>query len=92
MSATVERSTDVRSSDEVEISPAAIAAYGRLLGALGRRVYTHGTPDGGLICEDRSCPVRPTLWRIVRNGEILADRPYSYTRAGFVTGELPAGV
>ena len=89
MSASAQSTREVSSSEEIEISPAAIGAYGRLLGAVGRRIYTYATPDGGLICEDRTSRARPTMWRILRDGEILPDRPYDYLRAGFVAGELP---
>jgi hypothetical protein len=89
MSASAENTREVSSSEEIEISPAAIGAYGRLLGAVGRRIYTYATQDGGLICEDRTSRARPTMWRILCDGEILPDRPYDYLLAGFVAGELP---
>lgn len=84
MSASAQRTRNASSSEEIEISPAAISAYGRLLGAVGRRIHTYAAQDGGLICEDRTSRARPTLWRILPNGEILPDRPYNYLLAGFV--------
>ena len=92
MSALADRDDNTSHSEQIEISPAAISAYGRLLGAVGRRLYTHAAPDGGLICEDRTSKARPTMWRILPDGEIHPDRPYSYRRSGFVAVELPHSV
>lgn len=88
MSVLVERAGDVSSRDEIEIeiSQAAIGAYGRLMRVVGRRLFTHAARDGGLICESRASRTRPTMWRILPDGEILPDTPYSYARGEFVAG------
>jgi hypothetical protein len=75
--------------DEVEISVAAICAYGRLLRALGRTIRTHPSGDGGLICEDNTVPGRPVLWRVSRQGAVFPDRPYSFITRSFTTAKLP---
>jgi hypothetical protein len=92
MSVLVERAGDASSRDEIEteteieISQAAIGAYGRLMRVVGRRLFTHAAKDGGLICESRASRTRPTMWRILPDGEILPDTPYSYARGEFVAG------
>jgi hypothetical protein len=83
---------ELHDSDETEISDAAISGYGRLLRAIGRRITTYATDDGGLICEDRATPARPTMWRISRDGAIAPDSPYSFSLATFVAASVPAGV
>jgi hypothetical protein len=93
MSVTCDQITETATPAEIEISLAAIRGYGRLLRAVGNRLETHPTADGGLICEDRTaCWARPTMWRILGDGEVLADNPYSYSLRGFAAGRLPAGV
>lgn len=89
MSALVEREGATSSSDDIEISLAAIAGYGRLLRVVGRTIDSHATKDGGLICEYRASRARPTMWRVLPDGEILPDTPYSYVLGGFVAVELP---
>jgi hypothetical protein len=92
MSTLVERHGAKSSNDEIEISLAAIAGYGRLMRAFGRTIYIHPTHDGGLICEYRASRARPTMWRVLPDGEILPDTPYSYLLGEFVTGKLPVSV
>ena len=92
MSALVERGADTSSRDEIEISLAALRSYGRLLRAVGRRLWTHAAKDGGLICEYRGSAARPIMWRVLPDGEILPDTPYSYVRGEFVAGKLPVSV
>jgi hypothetical protein len=82
----------VEATPQVEITDAAIGAYGALLAAVGRRVTTHPFRDGGLICEDRTRWARPTLWRISAEGAVLPDTRYSFAHRGFVTSGLPPGV
>jgi len=78
---------------DIEVSVAAIRGYGRLLRAVGHRLHTHATVDGGLICEDRTaCWARPTMWRILGDGKVLADHPYSYATGAFAPGALPASI
>ena len=77
---------------ELEITGAAVNAFARLLIAVGGPLRTHGCADGGLICEDRTSRARPNIWRISRDGEVLADRPYSFKLRAFVAAALPAGV
>lgn len=79
-------------SAETEISDAAISGYGRLLRAIGRRITTYATNDGGLICEDRATQARPTMWRISRDGAIVPDSPYSFSLRTFVSAAVPADV
>lgn len=75
--------------DEVAITAAALGAYGRLLRAMGRIIITHAAPDGGLICEDRTTPALPILWRISPEGSVLPDSRYNFASGAFVTGSLP---
>ena len=89
MSLLCEHLEDLASGDEFEISAAAICGYGRLLRALGGKVITHGTKDGGLICEHRAAAARPTLWRISPDGAVLPDSPYNFLLGAFVTASLP---
>jgi hypothetical protein len=77
---------------EVEITVAAVGSYARLLRLVGHRIHTYGTRDGGLICEDRRSWARPTIWRILGDGTIIADTPYSFVRRAFVAAEPPAPV
>jgi hypothetical protein len=74
---------------EIEISEAALRAYARMLRVLKGRIRTHGSPDGGLICELRAGRARPTFWRILPDGAVMADSRYSFVRAAFVTAPLP---
>ncbi len=78
--------------EEVEISLAAIGGFRRLRRVLGGAVKTHGSLDGGLICEDRSVRTRPTIWRISPDGAVLADSPYNYATRTFSRVKLPQGV
>jgi hypothetical protein len=89
MSVLAERNGETSSADETEISLAAIDGYRRLLRTIGPALQTHAAKDGGLICEDRASRSRPTLWRVLPNGEILADAPYSFTVGEFVTVTPP---
>jgi hypothetical protein len=89
MSPVQELSVDPSTDQEVEISAAAVRSYARLLHAVGHRIHTYGTRDGGLICEDRSSLARPTIWRILGDGTIVADAPYSFVRRAFVPAEPP---
>jgi len=84
--------TVVEAAHEIEITDAAIGAYGALLAAVGRRVTTHPFRDGGLICEDRTRWARPTMWRISPEGAVLPDTRYSFAHRGFVTSALPPGI
>ena len=79
-------------ADEVEISEAALGAYGRLRAIIGERLSTHPARDGGLICEDRRIYTRPSLWRISPDGSVMADSRYSFTLRAFTAVALPAGV
>jgi hypothetical protein len=74
---------------EVEITTGAICGYGRLLRAVGRTIKTHPAGDGGLICEDRTVPARPMLWRVSPEGAVLPDRPYSFITRAFTSAKLP---
>ena len=76
---------------EVEITPAAIRAFGRLWHTVATDLRTHPTGDGGLICEDRRSPTRPTLWRMAPKGAVHPDSPYDFRLREFVTVALPAG-
>jgi hypothetical protein len=78
--------------DEVEISVAAISAYGRLLRAVSGPLRTHAAGDGGLICEDRTVQARPILWRVAADGAVVPDSPYSFITGTFTTAKLPAGL
>lgn len=79
--------------DEVEITVAAVGSYARLLSAVGHRIHTYGTHDGGLICEDRSrTRARPTMWRIRGDGTVVADTPYSFARGAFIAAGLPGAL
>ena len=82
--------TSATSDREIEITDAAISAYGRLLRAVGRTIRTHAAGDGGLICEDRTLPAKPVLWRISPDGAVVADRPYCFTSRAFTTAVLPS--
>jgi len=89
MSALVERIDATSSPQETEISLAAIDGYGRLLRTVGGTLFTHAAKDGGLICEHRASRSRPRLWRVLPDGEILADAPYNFARGEFVAVKLP---
>jgi hypothetical protein len=78
--------------DEVEVTDAALGAYGRLRAIIGERLRTHPARDGGLICEDRKVYTRPALWRISPDGAVLPDSRYSFTLAAFAPVALPQGV
>ncbi|HEX4009057.1 MAG TPA: hypothetical protein VHX62_03580 [Solirubrobacteraceae bacterium] len=93
MSVICDQIVETASPAEIEISLAAVHGYGRLLRAVGHQLQTHPTADGGLICEDRiACWARPTMWRILSDGKVLADNPYSYALGDFAPGTLPAGL
>jgi hypothetical protein len=92
MSALVERDGATSSNNETEISLAAIDGYGRLLRAVDGTLCTHATNDGGLICEYRASRALPTMWRVLPDGEIRPDTPYSYSRGEFVAVKLPVSV
>jgi hypothetical protein len=77
---------------EPEISRAAIRSYVRLLRAVGGKLQLHVASDGGLICEDRRSPARPTVWRISADGVVEPDRPYNFLLQAFVASRLPAAV
>jgi hypothetical protein len=74
---------------EVDITPAAIRAFGRLWHAVSTDLQTHPSGDGGLICEDRRSSVRPTLWRVAPDGTIHPDSPYSFRLRQFVPASVP---
>jgi hypothetical protein len=74
---------------EVEITVGAICGYRRLLGTVGRTIGTHPAGDGGLICEDRTVPARPVMWRVSPEGAVQPDRPYSFITRSFTTAKLP---
>lgn len=78
-------------STEVEVTDAALGAYGRLLAAVGARLRTHAGGDGGLICEDRRIYTRPAMWRISPDGVVLPDSRYSFMLRAFVTAAIPQG-
>lgn len=89
MSALVERHGERSSGGETEISLAAVGGYGRLLRAIGCRLTSHASRDGGLICEFRASSARPVFWRVLPDGEILPDTPYNYVSGAFVAGVMP---
>ena len=82
----------LRAQDELEISDAALGAYGRLLRAMRRVITTHPARDGGLICEDRTTPAKPILWRISPDGTVTPDSRYNFANRGFVSASLPGGL
>jgi hypothetical protein len=92
MSALVERNDDTSSRHDTEISLEAIDGYGRLLRSIGGTLFTHAAKDGGLICESRASRSRPSLWRVLPDGEILADAPYCFALGEFVAARLPVSV
>ena len=77
---------------ELTITEEAIGTFRALLGALTGRVRTHAYRDGGLICEDRTSPARPRVWRIAADGALLPERSYNFARGGFISVPLPAEV
>jgi len=83
---------DISDHDEVEITDAAIGAYGRLLRAVGRAIRTHAAGDGGLICEDRINRTRPIMWRISPDGAVLPDSRYNFAAGAFIPAILPRGL
>jgi hypothetical protein len=87
--ATQARAATAPNDEELEISEAAIRSYGRLQRAVRNAIALYATSDGGLICEDRTIRGRPTLWRILCDGTVLGDRPYSFSARAFVAAELP---
>jgi len=86
------RAGSASSHGEIEITDAAIGGYSRLLSAVGGRIATHASRDGGLICEDRTVPARPTVWQVLPDGAVLPDNPYNFLLGAFVTASLPRGV
>jgi hypothetical protein len=78
--------------EEVDVTDAALGAYGRLRAIIGERLRTHPARDGGLICEDRKIYTRPSLWRISADGAVLADNRYSFTLRAFAPVALPQGI
>ena len=77
---------------EIEVTDAALGAYGRLRAIIGERLRTHPARDGGLICEDRKIYTRPSLWRMSPDGAVTADSRYSFTLRTFAPVALPQGV
>jgi hypothetical protein len=77
---------------EIEVSEAAIRAYGRLWRALNGKIRTHPSRDGGLICELALGRVHPVLWRIQPDGAVAADTRYSFVGRTFVSAPLPQGI
>jgi hypothetical protein len=77
------------SADEVPTSEAAMTTFRQLLGALTGRVSTYASRDGGLICEDRSSPGRPWMWRIAADGALLPDSSYDFALRAFVSVPVP---
>lgn len=75
--------------DGIAISEAAIRTCGPLVVAAAGRIRTHAYRDGGLICEDRTSPARPRLWRITPDGRILPDSSYSFARGRFMAAPAP---
>jgi hypothetical protein len=84
--------TEHSDAAETEITAAAIRGFGRLWHAVAADLRTHPTGDGGLICEDRRSPTRPTLWRVAPDGTIHPDTPYSFRLGEFVAAALQDGV
>lgn len=78
-------------SPQIQITEAAIGSCGRLQAAIRGRLTTYPSGDGGLICEHRAFPARPTMWRILPNGELQPDLRYSFSQRAFTTGALPHG-
>ena len=78
--------------DELEITEAAIDTFARLLVLTGRRLKTHGSGDGGMICEDRTSPARPRIWKITRDGVLVADSHYSFALRAFTAAPLPQAI
>ena len=76
---------------EPEVTDEALGAFGQLLVIIGRRLRTHATRDGGLICEDSSSRTRPAMWRISPDGVVLPDSRYSFRLGGFTPVALPQG-
>jgi hypothetical protein len=77
---------------EIEITDAAIGGFSHLLRTVRGRIETHASGDGGLICEDRTVRMRPTMWRILPNGAVLPDSPYNFRRRAFISADLPSGL
>lgn len=77
------------SDHEIEITAAALSAYGHLFRAVGRMIRTHAAGDGGLICEDRTVPAKPVVWRICPDGVVMPDRLYSFAERAFTAAVLP---
>jgi hypothetical protein len=77
------------SPDEIAITDAAIGTFRQLLGAMAGRITTHAYRDGGLICEVRTSPARPRMWRIAPDGGLLPDSSYNFARGGFVSVPAP---
>ncbi len=92
MSALQDTSEGSWDQDEFGITAAAIRGYGRLLKAVGGKIRTHPSKDGGLICEDTRHPARPTIWRVCPDGAVLPDSQYNFLLRAFITGALPEGV
>jgi hypothetical protein len=79
-----------RHHDDITVTEAAIRTCGRLLAAMTCRIKTYAYHDGGLICEDRSSPARPRMWRVAADGALLPDSSYSFARREFVSVPAPA--
>jgi hypothetical protein len=75
---------------EPAVSEAALRTCDRLLANMTGMVKTHAYRDGGLICEDRTSPARPRVWRIAADGALLPDSSYSFRHQAFVLAPLPA--
>jgi hypothetical protein len=78
--------------DEVEITDAALAAFGAILRSCRRTIRTHSAGDGGLICEDRSVRARPLMWRISPEGSVLPDHRYNFRTRAFRAAMPPVGL
>jgi hypothetical protein len=77
---------------QIRASDAAIMTWRRLVAATAGRIRTHARRDGGLICEDRTSPARPRLWRIAADGAVVPDSSYNFTRGAFIRAPVPGEV
>jgi hypothetical protein len=91
MSARDGRARNACRRGEIEITDAAIGGFRHLLREVRGKLETHASGDGGLICEDRTVRMRPTIWRISPDGAVLPDSPYNFRRRAFISAELPPG-
>jgi hypothetical protein len=79
----------ISTPDEVAITEAAIGTLRALLAGLTGRIATYGYRDGGLICEDRTSPARPRMWRIAADGALLPDSSYNFSSGAFIRVPAP---